>query len=42
MVKQPITLAKTPEDVQTRLKTVQSVIDASDLYQEIEFAMRIS
>ncbi len=40
--KEPITLAKTPEKVQTRLKTVQAVIDASDLYQEIEFAMRIS
>ncbi len=40
--KEPITLEKTPEEVQTRLKTVQSVIDASDLYQEIEFAMRIS
>ena len=40
--KEPIPLEKTPEEVQTRLKTLQSVIDASDLYQEIEFAMRIS
>ncbi|TET27235.1 MAG: hypothetical protein E3J70_12500 [Candidatus Heimdallarchaeota archaeon] len=40
--KEPITLEKTPEDVQKRLKSVQAVIDASDLYQEIEFAMRIS
>jgi predicted Mrr-cat superfamily restriction endonuclease len=40
--KEPISPEKTPEELQTRLKSVQSVIDASDLYQEIEFALRIS
>lgn len=39
---EPISPEKTPEELQTRLKSVQSVIDASDLYQEIEFALRIS
>ena len=30
------------KDLLKRLKTIQAVIDASDLYQEIEFALRIS
>jgi predicted Mrr-cat superfamily restriction endonuclease len=40
--KNPIPLEKTVPEVQTRLKTLQTVIDATDLYQEIEFAMRIA
>jgi len=40
--KNPIPLEKTPPELQKRLKTIQSVIDASDLYQEIEFTLRIA
>ncbi|NHK30743.1 MAG: hypothetical protein FK730_05290 [Asgard group archaeon] len=40
--KRPIPLEKTVPEVQTRLKTLQTVIEATDLYQEIEFAMRIA
>ncbi len=40
--KEPVSQEKTPEDLLKRLKTIQAVIDASDLYQEIEFALRIS
>lgn len=38
----PVPLEKTVPEVQKRLKTLQSVIEATDLYQEIEFAMRIA
>ncbi len=40
--KESVSQEKTPEDLLKRLKTIQAVIDASDLYQEIEFALRIS
>ncbi|NHJ47095.1 MAG: hypothetical protein FK733_04835 [Asgard group archaeon] len=40
--KQPVPLDKAVPEVQTRLKTLQAVIDATDLYQEIEFALRIA
>ncbi|MGC9777858.1 MAG: hypothetical protein HZR80_01285 [Candidatus Heimdallarchaeota archaeon] len=40
--KKPVSQEKTPEDLLKRLKSIQAVIDASDLYQEIEFTLRIS
>ncbi|HUT79848.1 MAG TPA: hypothetical protein VMZ29_01495 [Candidatus Bathyarchaeia archaeon] len=40
--KTPIASNKTPEDLLKRLKSIQAVINASDLYQEIEFAIRMS
>ena len=38
----PVPLEKTVPEVQRRLKTLQTVIETTDLYQEIEFAMRIA
>ena len=38
--KKPIPEENMTDELKTRLKTLQSVIDASDLYMEIEFALR--
>ncbi|MHA1211229.1 MAG: hypothetical protein ACTSSH_02095 [Candidatus Heimdallarchaeota archaeon] len=40
--KEPISEDRTPEDLVKRLNTIQSVIDATSLYQEIEFALRMA
>ncbi|MBN1328694.1 MAG: hypothetical protein JXA54_04395 [Candidatus Heimdallarchaeota archaeon] len=40
--KLPVASNRTPEDLLRRLKSIQAVINASDLYQEIEFAIRMS
>jgi len=40
--KEPISEDRTPDDLVKKLNTIQSVIDATTLYQEIEFALRMA
>ncbi len=40
--KEPFPLERTPDDLQKRMKTLQSVIEATDLYAEISFIVRMA
>ncbi|MHA1502951.1 MAG: hypothetical protein ACTSSB_14045 [Candidatus Heimdallarchaeota archaeon] len=40
--KEPFPLERTPDDLVKRMKSVQSVIEATDLYDEISFIVRMA
>ena len=40
--KTPFPLERTPDDLLKRMKTIQSVIEATDLYEEISFMVRMA
>ncbi|MHA1365926.1 MAG: hypothetical protein ACTSP5_05870 [Candidatus Heimdallarchaeota archaeon] len=40
--KEPFPLERTPDDLLKRMKSIQSVIEATDLYDEISFIVRMA